>query len=320
MVMPVSANFFYSIDKNGENIYHNKIKNVPYQGGFSERVGALRICGSRSQYQVATFVGKRCDKVITTAHAFFMDNGVLNCKGDSSNGKLRKLARRNTDNLSNEQMAADKWHGGLDPSHKSSYVIVSKDISYMRMIEPDLYNGKASADGGIFNAGQVHQDLQLLKLNSPAPVSDIGKSKGHKNACDGSLMRKPISASLIQKKLPLNQCYIMTRFQKEEQTGVKQNGRSQISIYSNIEPCHVTGLVKENTTGRLFKHNCPTGAASSGAPIQCAIDGEMRIVGIHHGIPGGLKSNIVKAPQKYDHNNYNIMVGFSRDFVNIADK
>ena len=314
-----TVNFYYSLidlpDREGNRRYHNEIENVEYNGGFEERVGMLLMCGSNSQAQTITFVGRSCDKFIATSHAFYKEDTTYRCE-DGDYGRVYKVARRNdgaSHLFDSAARARHPWHGGLDPGNVDSFEWINN--------EPLAVNERGRIDNKRFGLGgggtfmkirDRHNDIQMLRLQAPAPSSE-----GEGSACSGTSNLEFVNISKMTDKLPLRQCFIHTRLHPEKHTGVYQgpegSGTSQLSIYRNTEPCHVEDTDERNPTGLVFKHNCPAHIASSGAPIMCEIDGQYKVVGIHSGSMGS--RNKIQDPKRVRSWDYNIGVGFNDQFL-----
>ena len=314
-----TVNFYYSLidlpDREGNRRYHNEIENVEYNGGFEERVGMLLMCGSNSQAQTITFVGRSCDKFISTSHAFYKKDTTYDCE-DGDYGRVYKIARRNdgaSHLFDSAARARHPWHGGLDPGNVDSYERPTQ--SPLAVNERGRIDNKRFGLGGggtFINLRDTHNDIQMLRLQAPAPSSE-----GEGSACSGTSNLEFANISKMTDKLPLRQCFIHTRLHREIYTGVYQgpdgSGTSQLSIYRNTEPCHVEDTELLNPTGLVFKHNCPAHRVSSGAPIMCEIDGQYKVVGIHSGSMGS--HNKIQDPRIYTGSDYNIGVGFNDQFL-----
>ena len=315
-----NVNFYYSLidpergDTEDNRRYHNQIENVEYQGGFEERVGALLICGSNSLIQTITFVGGSCNKFIATSHAFYGDyeneDPGWQCEAGDY-GTVHKIARKDYPNLDPAARAVHPWHGGLDPADMDNYDWITEDEPLAVNERGRVDNTRFGLGGGdrFFGFSDRHNDIQMLRLQVPTPSSD-----GVGNACSGTSNLEFVNISKMTDYLPLRQCFIHARMQKEEDTGVYQGERTaQLSIYRNTEPCHVIGPNEGNTTGLVFNHNCPSHNASSGAPIMCEIDGQYKVVGIHVG--SRLSYNKIQDPRLSTVRDFNIGVGFNDRFL-----
>ena len=316
-----AVNFYYSLiddrlaDTESNRRYHNEIENVEYNGGFEERVGALLMCRSDSFIQTITFVGRSCDKFISTSHAFYNNDGTYRCE-DGSYGQVHKIARRNdgaSHTFDSAARAKHKWHGGLDPSNmEDSYEWPTRGGTLAVKERGRVDNTRFGLNGGgaFMSTHDRHNDVQLLRLHEPAPSSE-----GRGNACSGTPNLEFVNISKMTDSMPLRQCFIHARILGEQHTGVYQGqGSSQLSIYRNTEPCHVHGTVESNTTGLMFKHNCPSHRATSGAPILCEIDGQYKVVDIHTGSPVSGR-NKIQDPNVFSDYNYNGGVGFNDRFL-----
>ncbi len=313
-----TVNFYYSLidegraNTEGNRRYHNQIENVKYQGGFEERVGVLLMCGSKSLAQTITFVGRSCDRFIATSHAFYEKDGTYHCE-DGDYGKVHKIARRNdgaSHLFDSAARARHPWHGGLAPDKLDNYEWITRDAPLAVMERGPVDNKRFGLGGGgtIQKVRDRHNDIQMLRLQAPAPSSE-----GEGSACSATSDLEFVNISKMTNKLPLRQCFIHTRLQKEEDTGVYQEKRAQLSIYRNTEPCHVYDTDKRNPTGLLFKHNCPAHLASSGAPIMCEIDGQYKVVGIHSASLGS--HNKIQDPRLSTSRDHNLGVGFNDKFL-----
>ena len=313
-----NVNFYYSliddqrVDTASNRRYHNEIENVEYNGGFEERVGALLMCGSKSLVHTITFVGRSCDKFIAVSHAFYEENKAWHCE-DGDYGQVQKIARNNdgaSHSFDSAARARHPWHGGLDPGKLDNYEWITKSGPLAVNERGRVDNKRFGLGGGdtFMNLDVRHNDVQMLRLHAPAP-----SSKGVGTACSGTSNLEFVNISKMTDYLPLRQCFIHTRMQREELTGVYQGRNSQLSIYRNTEPCHVVDTVERNTTGLVFKHNCPAHIASSGAPIMCEIDAQYKVVGIHSG--NTYERNKIQDPSLSTGRDYNIGVGFNDKFL-----
>ena len=318
-----NVNFYYSLidegldDTEGNRRYHNEIENVEYNGGFEERVGMLLMCGSKSLAQTITFVGRSCDKFISTSHAFYNKDTTYHCE-DGDYGKVHKIARKNdgaSHLFDSAARARHPWHGGLDPDKLDNYEWITKSGPLAVKERGPVDNKRFGLGGGgtvQTSRRNYHNDVQMLRLQGPAP-----SSKGVGSACSGTSDLEFVNISKMTDKLPLRQCFIHARLLGEEETGVYQgpeeSGTSQLSIYRNTEPCHVEDTDEDNSTGLVFKHNCPAHMASSGAPIMCEIDGQYKVVGIHSG--GAYGNNKIQDPRLFFSSDHNVGVGFNDQFL-----
>lgn len=321
---PASANFYYTLidpDKpnfRGNREYYNQIENVQYSGGLEERVGALLMCNRPDFYQTITFVGRNCNKAISTAHAFYDDEGRPYCTGEDK-GRVEKWARYNNKALkTSEERSSDVWHGGMDPNRGESYQNpTGRAITFRR------YNTKKLGDLDATNHTLTkyrHNDLQLLLMDEVPPPSKTGATMGQTTACSGSPNFEMVDISQYKDHMPLKQCFTYSRFREWEDTGIQQGTLgAQLSIYRMSKYCHVTSIEeKYNTSNRLFHLNCPIAKASSGSPIFCKIEGNFKMVGVV--ASATLPFNKIHLPRLYDPlgGESNQGVGFPPEFIDKA--